>query len=181
MKKSTIYIINQLKPPLLEVPDLVTSLYKKKFSSLDDLMDWLVKIENRLKQLNYSECAEIAGLRAQLAQHKFSVGVKPTEKKKRQFHKALEVIYPAQEAVTKIIFPLEEKIEQARDLMKQILNVAASLNILPKPTPQNFNSYIHNVWSILATHEQIKNGINNIKSLIGMTDGLQLLAEEIEM
>jgi hypothetical protein len=83
--------------------------------------------------------------------------------------------------VAKIIFPLEEKIEQARDLTKQVLNVAKSLGLIPKTTSQNFNSFIHHVWSLLGAHEQLKNGINNIKSLVGVTDGIQLLAEEIDL
>ncbi len=180
MKKSSVYIVNELKPALLELPNLVTSIHQKKFSSINDLFDWLIDIEGKLKKLNYAECAEIAGLRAQLAQQKFDTNSRPNERKKKQLQKALEIIYPVQEAVSKIIFPLEEKIEQARDLMKQILNVAKSLGIIPKVTPQNFNSYIHHVWSILNAHDQIKNGVNNIKSLVGMTDGIQLLAEEIE-
>jgi len=181
VKKSSIYIVNELKPPLLELPSLVTSLHLKKFSAVDNLFDWLIKVEEKLKKLNYAECAEIAGLRAQLAQQKFNIGGKPNERKKRHLQKALEIIYPVQEAVAKIIFPLEEKIEQARDLTKQVLNVAKSLGLIPKTTSQNFNSFIHHVWSLLGAHEQLKNGINNIKSLVGVTDGIQLLAEEIDL
>lgn len=181
MKKSSIYIVNELKPMLLKLPDLVTALQKKKFSSVDDVFDWLTQTEEKLKQLNYAECAEVAGLRAQLAQQKFDTDSKPNERKKKLLAKALEIMYPVQEAVSKVLLPLEEKIEQARELIKQVLNVAYSMNMIPKATPQNFNSYIHSVWSILGSHEQLKNGINNIKSLVGMTDGIQLLAEEIEL
>jgi len=181
VKKSSIYIVSELKRPLLELPELVTDLHQRKFSSIDQLFTWLVEIEKKLKQLNFAECAEVAGWRAQLSQLKFDTSGKPNERKKRQFKKALEIIQPTQACISRIIAPLEEKIDQARDLIKQILNVAASLHLLPKSTPQNFNSYIHHVWNILSAHEQIKNGMNNIKSLVGMTDGLQILAEEIDL
>ncbi len=181
MKKSSIYIVNQLKPSLLKLPDLVTAVQNKKFTSVNDLFDWLILLEERLKQLNYTECAEIAGLRAQLAEQKFVLNGKPNERKKRQLQKALAIVYPAQETISSLLKPLEDKIEQARDIVRQMLNVAYSMGIVPEATPQHFTSHIHHVWSILANHDQLKNGINNIKLLVGMTDGLQILAQEIEL
>lgn len=181
MRKSSIYIVSELKPSLLKLPDLVTAIQNKKFTSVTDLFDWLMRLENKLKQLNYTECAEIAGLRAQLAEQKFVLNGKPNERKKRQLQKALEIIYPAQETVSKILQPLEDKIEQAGELIRQMLSVAYSLGIVPEATPQNFTSHIHHVWSVLANHDQLKNGVNNVKLLVGMTDGIQLLAEEIEL
>ncbi|KJD35671.1 hypothetical protein PW52_07975 [Tamlana sedimentorum] len=165
----------------MELPSLVSSIQEKKFSSVDTLFKWLERIEETLKTLNYTQCAEVSGLRAQLAQQKFVINSKPNERKKRQISKALEIIHPAQAVVSQIVLPLEEKIEQARGLLKQILNVASSLGILPDATPQDFNSYVYNIWGILLAHDQLKNGMNNVKALIGMADGIQILAEEIDM
>lgn len=165
----------------MELPKLVSAIQQKKFSSIDTLFAWLETTEDTLKTLNYTQCAEVSGLRAQLAQQKFVLNGKPNERKKRQISKALEIIHPVQEVVSQVILPLEEKIEQARGLLKQILNVAMSLSILPEATPQDFNSYVYNVWGILVAHEQLRNGMNNVKALIGMADGIQILAEEIEM
>lgn len=181
MKKSSIYTINQLKPMLFQIPDIVTAIQQKRFTAISTLIQWMEEVEKKLKDLNYSQCAEIAGLRAQLIEQKYELNIRPNERKKKQIKKALEVISPLQENVSSILVPLEEKVSQARGLLIQILSVAKTMGLLPPLNSNDFNGYIHNVLNLLESQEQLKNGMINVKSLVGNADCLQLIAEEIQM
>lgn len=181
MKKSSIYTINQLKPMLFQIPDIVTAIQQKRFSAVNTLIQWMEEVEQKLKDLNYSQCAEVAGLRAQLIEQKYALNVRPNERKKKQIKKALEVISPLQDNVSSVVLPLEDKVKQARALLSQILSVANTMELLPPLNSNDFNGYIHTVLAILESQEQLKNGMVNVKSLVGNADCLQLIAEEIQM
>jgi hypothetical protein len=180
MQKSIITVVNSLKGLLLKTPELTNAFQEKKHTALPTLDIWLKNLEQELKKFNYAQCAEIAGLRSQLIEIKYDPEQNRLHRKKRLFSKGSSVIYPAQSVVQEVIHPLEEKINQARQLIQQVLSIALQAKIIKKPTSAAESlGYIQNIWVLLKNNTQLNAGLQNIISLVGSSDGMRLLAEEI--
>lgn len=178
MKHSYIDTYEDLLKQSLLIPDLVTKSANNDMNFLPSLNQWLLDTEKIMKKYNISKCAEIAGLRSKIVSASYSIEPK-MHKRKRQFSVATSIIYEAQSTVLSILEPIESRIEEARDTIRQLLGVAYQANMINQN--MDFNQMIQTLWASFSTHEQLKGAITRILVLINRSDALRILAEEIDI
>ena len=178
MKHSYIDMYEDLLKQSLLIPELVTKSANKDMNFLPKLNQWLLDTEQIMKKYNISKCAEIAGLRSKIVAASYSIEPK-ISKRKRQFEVATSLIYEAQSTVLSILEPMESRIEEARDAIRQLLGVAYQVNMVNPYT--DFNQMIQTLWASFSTHEQLKGAIARVLVLINRSDALRILAEEIDI
>ena len=180
MKKSILDLIDNLKTKLLEFPSIVDSLEKKDFNFLVNLMSWITDTEEILKTYNISETSELAGLRSRILSPKFSDS-RNVSVKKMQLKIASEVLYDVQNTVLKVLKPYETKIDECRELIKQLLSIVNQTGTIKYDDDIEFQNFINNIWSIFISHNQLKPGAVKLQALVSHTDILRIIAEEINL
>lgn len=178
MKHSYIDTYEDLLKQSLLIPELVTKSANKDMNFLPSLNQWLLDTEKIMKNYNISKCAEIAGLRSKIVAASYNIDPK-VSKRKRQFSVATSIIYEAQSTVLSILEPMESRIEEARDAIRQLLGVAYQANMANQN--MDFNQMIQTLWASFSTHEQLKGVIASILVLINRSDALRILVEEIDI
>jgi len=178
MKSSYIDTYEDLLKQSLVIPDLVTKSANKELSFLEDLNQWLLDTEGVMKKHNISKCSELAGLRSKIIAASYASESK-ISKKKRQLSVATSIIYEAQSAVLSVLEPMESRLEEARNAIRQLLGVAYQANMANRHL--DFNQMIQRLWADFSAHEQLKGAIANILVLVNRSDALRLLAEEIDL
>lgn len=179
MRTSSITIIESLKVKLLEFPILVDNLQNKDTSFLQNLQNWMREIELILKNNNISETSEIAGFRSKILAPLFSDD-KSRSSKKRQISVASETLYEIQNTVLTVLKPYETKVNEARDIVLQLLIVLSQSESV-KYNGSDFQDFINKIWTLFSTHEQLKPSAAKILTLISQIDALRLIADEINL
>lgn len=180
MKSSIIIPSEELKKLLIQVGAHVTSFERKERDAVSKWLTWLSEAEDTLKQNNYSETSEIAGIRADIMAVKFGVG-SAKEIRKQQIKCALESVREAQAVVLAKQTFLEEKLDSVRDVMKQIVTMAKQAGMIQYDASIGFTNFIEHFFVQLQRHEQLAPSINNAVASIGRADTIRILAEEIEL
>lgn len=180
MQVSSLSIIESLKSKLLEFPDLVDSLRKKDYDFLELLEKWMKEIETILKNNRISECAVIAGYRSKIIAPLFAETQKRSTTKRR-LQLASEIMFELQDTVLSVIKPHEIKVNEAKDLLIHLLSIVKQSGALKYTDQTNFQEFIHSIWQLCSTHEQLKQGTVKILTLISQVDILRLIAEEINI
>lgn len=178
MIKSYINTYNGLKKSINKVSDLVNLLRDKNKKFIIDFEFWLTSTEEFLKKNNFSECSEMAGLRSRLYLVNFE-DIKASNKKKKQMEIGAEMIYSAQNLVYNLIQPIEDKINEAKELTEELVTIAYKNNIININPNEEYTNYIQSLWNHFKSHEQLSKYALKITSLIGNTDALRFFAEEV--
>jgi hypothetical protein len=179
MKHSYLNIYEGLLAQSLLIPDIVNRSRLKDNAFLVHFDQWLITTEEIMKCNSIAQCAEIAGLRSKIISASYRDGDKESTKRKRQLSVATSVIYDAQNTVLNVIEPIENRINEARDAVRQLLGLAYQANMID--LSKNFNFLIQSLWSTFASHEQLKSITARILILVSQSDALRLLAEEIDL
>lgn len=180
MQISILSIIEPLKTKLLEYPALVDGLKNKDYNFLELLENWMKETETILKNNNIAQCSKIAGLRSKIITPIFDES-HGRSTKKRQINIAAELMYEIQDTILSVINPYEKKINEARDLLKNLLSVLKQSGAIKYSENIDFQYFINQIWSLFSTHEQLKPSIVSILTLISQVDALRIMAEEIEL
>ena len=170
--------VSSLKSQLMLMPTIVDHIQRKEKKSIDELTEWLRKTEDILQKLGYAQCAELAGLRGKLLTPEFS-HLKRMSKKKEKLRIASLTVYDAQEVISQLLIPLEEKLEEARNIVRQILLAIQPTGMLEVDHCQDMSNIIQGIWFTLRENQHLGGGISKILSLISQTDAMRILAEEI--
>ena len=178
MIKSYISTYEGLKKSVNKIPELVNLLKDKNKSFISDFEIWLIATEEFLKKNNFSECSEMAGLRSRIYMVNFEDS-RRSNKKKKQMEIGAEMIYAAQNLVYTLIQPIEEKINEARELTEELVTIAYENKIIKIEPNQDYGNYIQSLWNHFKIHEQLSKYALRITRLIGNTDALRFFAEEI--
>jgi len=155
MQVSSLSIVELLKSKLLEFPNLVDSLKNKDFNFLELLETWMKETETILKNNKISECAIISGYRSKIISPLFT----ETQKrfiKKRQVQVASEILFELQQTVVSVIKPYETKVNEARELLLQILNAIKQSGAIKYTNQTVFQEFIQSIWQLCSTNEQLK-------------------------
>jgi len=179
MQVSSLTIIESLKGKLLEFPALVDSLNKREFNFLALLETWMKETERILKDYSMSECAVIAGYRSKLLAPLFAEPQKRSTKK-QQWQLASALLFDLQETVVKVIRPYEMKVNEARDLMVQLLGIVQQSGAIHYTDQTNFQEFISSIWQLCSTNDQLKPGAAKILTLVSRIDALRIIAAAIE-
>jgi hypothetical protein len=178
MKHSHIDTYEDLLKQSLLIPELVTKAAHKDIIFLENLNQWLLNTEQIMTKYNISKCSEIAGLRSKIIAVSYTREAK-LSKRKRLFSVATSIIYDAQSTVQSVIEPIESRIEEARDSIRQLLGVAYQAEMV-NPN-MDFNQMVQSLWTTFSTHEQLKGAVASILVLVNRSDALRILAEEIDI
>ena len=180
MRISLLSIVESLKIKLLAYPYLVNSLKNKDYNFLELLENWMKEVESIMKNNNIAQCSKIAGLRSNIIAPIFDDS-KGRSTRKRQLHIAAESMYEIQDTILSVINPYEKKVNEARDLLKNLLSVLKQSGAIKYTDGTDFQYFINLIWKLFSTHEQLKPSMVNILSLISQVDALRIIAEEIEL
>lgn len=180
VKKSQFILVSQLKERLQEFPKIVSSLEKKDPFFIEKTLSWLKSAEDILSTYNISEVSEIAGLRSKILAGKLS-DERGFNTKKNQIKIAANLLYDSQNCVINVLLPHEGKMNECRDITKQILAVAAQKKGLHYTTEIDFNDFVQKVWWYILADNDLKIGGVKLKSLLSEMDIIMLIADEIDL
>lgn len=181
MKKSVIEPANVLQKKLFEIPAIVTSFGNQESYILKKWLHWLEELESIFEKYNFTQCAEIAGYRASIISSYSLVTEKRTQKRKQINQSALSTIQPVQQILSDKSNELNEKINQVRTLIKQILIPAKDAGMINYDPKTDFTAFIETLLIQFKSHDQVRSSINSAIALIGKYDVMRILAEEIEL
>ncbi len=180
MVESTIDIASAIQAKLLLVPELVCKFENKDIYALQDWLAWIKDSEALLKKYNFAECAEIAGLHALICHEELKIYTDKRIKKKTVIAQAVSTVNPSQQILQNIYNRLQEKIENVRVVMKQILVVAKSAGLLNfNSEKETFTQFLQSLLNQFKSHVQLAPSINSAIASIGRFDVIRILAEEI--
>lgn len=180
MQVSSLSIIELLKSKLLEFPDLVDSLKNKDYNFLDVLESWMKETETILKNNRISECSLISGYRSKIIAPVFAETQKRSVKK-RQLEIASEILFELQQTIVLVIKPYEIKVNEARDILIQILSVVQQSGAIKYSDEIVFQEFINSIWKLCSTNEQLKPFAVKTLTIIPQNDALRIIAEEISL
>lgn len=176
---SYLNVYNELLNQSLLVPDLVTKTTSKDARFIGDFIQWLLDTEEIMKKYNISKCSELAGLRSKIVCINNTIAPQKGSKRKRQLSVANAALYEAQSTVLNVLEPVENRIKEARNAVRQLLGVAYQANMLTLSA--DFNQMIQTLWSTFSTHDQLRGMLASILVLVNKSDALRLLAEEVDV
>jgi hypothetical protein len=180
MKKSQFILVSQLKEKLLEFPGIVSSLEKKDPFFIEKTLLWLQSVEDILSTNMMSEVSEIAGFRSKILAGRFS-DERGFNTKKNQIKISANLLYDAQNCVLNVLLPHEGKMNECRDIAKQLLALTVQTEMQQYSEGTNFEDFIQKVWWYILSHNELKMGGIKLKSMLSETDIIMLIADEIDI
>lgn len=180
MKKSQFILVSQLKEKLMGFPEVVSSLEKKDPHFVEKIMTWLKSAEDIFSTHNISEVSEMAGFRGKILAGKISdergINIRRTQTKI-----AANILYDAQSIVLHVLTPHERKMDECRDITKQLLALAAQAKTLHYNPENNFEDFVRQVWNYVLYDNDLKIGGIKLKSMLSEMDIIMLFADEIDL
>ncbi|MEA1849511.1 hypothetical protein U9K52_11365 [Chryseobacterium sp. MHB01] len=180
MRKSQFILVNLLKEKLQEFPGIVSSLEKKDHHFIDKIMLWLKASEDILSTYNISEVSEMAGFRSKILAAKMTEG-RGNNIKKNQTKAAADALYNIQNTILTILSPFERKMNDCREIVKQLLVLTAQTHTQMYDQSIPFEDFIRSVWLYILSENDLKMGAIKLKSILSEMDILMLMGDEIEL
>jgi len=180
MRKSQFILVSQLKEKLLEFPGIVSSLEKKDPHFVDKIMFWLKSSEDIFSTYNISEVSELAGFRSKIIAAKMIEG-RGTNIKKNQIKAAAGILYDVQNTVLNVLTPYEKKMNDCREIVKQLLVLIAQTHTQIYDQNLPFEDFIRKIWIYILSDNDLKMGAVRLKSSLSEMDILMLIGDEIEL
>lgn len=180
VKKSQFILVSQLKDNIQEFPLIVTALEKKEPFFIEKTLSWLKSVEEIFSHNNISEVSEIAGFRSKILAAKYS-DERGFNTKKNQIKIAANLLYDAQNCVIQVLAPHEGKMNECRDITRQILTITAQKKGLQYTREIDFNDFVQKVWWYILSDADLKPGGIKLKSMLSEMDISMLIADEIDL
>lgn len=180
MRKSQFILVSQLKQKLQEFPGIVSSLEKKDPHFIDKTMLWLKSSEDILSTYTISEVSEIAGFRSKIIAAKMTEG-RGINIKKNQIKEASGILYDIQNTVLTVLTPYEKKINECREIVKQLLVLTAQTHTQIYNPSLPFEDFIKRIWMYILSENDLRMGAIKLKSVLSEMDILMLIGDEIEL
>jgi hypothetical protein len=180
MKKSKVQLVNALKEKLLEFPGIVKKLERKDVDFVNQLILWISKSEEILSTYNISNVSELSGLKSKIIATKYS-NSKDLSIKKLQLKVAAESLFDIQHIVLKVLTPFEVKVEECRELIRQLLLIVSQAKVIKYNKQIPFDNLINDIWQFIISNEQLKPGAVKLRTSITLTDIQLLIAEEVNL
>lgn len=180
MRKSQFILVTRLKEKLQEFPNIVSSLETKDPHFIEKIFTWLKSIEDIFSTDNISEVSEIAGFRSKILSAKFS-DERGANFKKNQIKIAAENLYNIQNTVLNVLLPYEQKMNECREIIRQLLVLAAQTKKLTYNKDMDFEDFVKKVWQYILYDDNLKAGAVRLKSVLSEMDINMLIADEIDL
>lgn len=180
MKKSQFILVNRLKEKLKEFPYIVSSLEAKDPHFIEKLLLWLKAAEDIFSTNNISEVSEISGFRSKILAARFS-DERGSNVKKNQIKIAAGILYNIQNTVLNVLMPYEQKMNECREITKQLLMIAAQTKALEYDKETAFEDFVKKIWQYILYEENLRAGAVRLKSVLSEIDITMLIADEIDL
>ena len=181
MKISYLHAYYSLRKKSLEIPSLVTKLEKRESDFVLEFTSWLKVTEDILRENHFPECSELAGLRSKILYPLRPVENRRASKRRLQMEESTRALYAAQHTLLEVITPLQNRIEEARVAVNQLLGVAYQADMVQWNGENDLSGLIHTIWMNFSTNRQLRAVTAKVLTLVNRADGLRLIAEEIEL
>ncbi len=179
MFRSTLQLTRQLSDTLLELPAIVRQFERKSPQTMTDLMGWIGRSEDLLSTHRLVEAAEVAGLKARILAPTFDNGKRETLRKRQQTV-AIGLLHDLQQALQQALQPRALEVQQARGMMRQLLQIVAQSGAVRYEPANGIEAMIDQVWALCIAHEQLKPLAAQLRALLSKDDIRLLMAEEID-
>ena len=180
LKKSKLLFHRQLHADLLEFPALVNRLERKDAAFIPELFEWMRRAEEHLLAYQSRQAAEIAGMRSRIlaGRHDEGHGI---AKRKLQWKAAADSLFALQEVLQEVCVPLEKQLDEARELIRQLLLIVAQTGAFTYDSKRDFDAFLQEIWKFICGNEQLRAGAVKLKTVLSAEDIRLLMAEEINL
>ena len=179
MKKSQFILVSRLKEKLQEFPNIVSSLETKDPYFIEKTFSWLKSTEDIFSTNNISEVSEIAGFRSKILTAKYS-DERSSNIKKNQIKIAAENLYNIQNIVLNVLMPHEQKLNECREIIKQLLVLVLQTKAIEYDEKIDFEDFVKKVWQYILFDDNLRAGAARLKSVLSDLDITMLIADEID-
>lgn len=180
MKKSSLQLLYSLQKKLLEFPLLVKKLERKDLDFIASLLSWITSTEEILSSYQISRVSELSGVKSKIIASKLSEE-RGSMKRKHQTKIAADCLYELQHVVLDICSPLESKINESRELVRQLLLIVSQTKEIKYNSQLPFDNFSNVVWQFILSHDQLKPGAIKLKTSLIFSDIQMLIAEEVNL
>lgn len=180
MKKSQFILVTQLKEKLQEFPHIVSFLESKDPHFIEKLFLWLRSVEDIFSTHNISEVSEIAGFRSKILTAKLN-DERGTNIKKNQIKTAAQCLYDIQNTVLNVLMPYEQKMNECKEIIKQLLAFILQTNVLKYHKEMDFENFVNALWQHMLSDDNLRTGAMRLKSVLSEIDIPMLIASEIDL
>ena len=179
MLRSTLHLVRHLTEQLLLLPDIVRGFERKSPTVMAELMAWIDRCEDLLSGHRMVEAAQVAGFKAQILAPVFDNDRRGTLRRRQQTI-AIGLLHDLQEAVQQGLRPHAAKMQQARDLARQLLQIVAQSGAVRYDPANDLETLVDQIWALCTRHEQLKPIAAQLRALLSNDDIRLLMAEEID-
>lgn len=178
MKTSIIQKHQFLKNGLLELVSLSELIPEKDHFFIDNFENWLTVVQGQLKQMQVAEASHFSVFRAMLIQARSEKG---RQKRKLILSQSIESMKQAQQSLYNLYYPINQKIEEAEELVENLLVIINEDSNFQRIDKSDFSKYIQKVWSYISKKEELRPHVNRLKLLVSTTDILLLLGQKVKI
>lgn len=179
MLRSKLQFVRQMSDQLLRVPMLVRGFERKSPDALDELLRWIDASEALLSGHGLVAAAELAGHKARILATEYDAERRGTLRR-RQYAIAIGLMHELQQSAQDALRPHAAKVQQARDLARQLLQIVAQSGTVHYDPANDIEAMVDQVWALCTGHEQLKPLAAQLRTLLSSDDIRLLLVEEIE-
>lgn len=178
MKTSILQKQQFLKDALLQLVDISGLVQDKDHFFLEKFEDWLTAVEAQLKGLHLAEASYFSVYRTLLFNTKLEKG---KNKRRMILSKAIGTIQQAQQTLYNLYYPIDQKIQQAEEIIENLLVIANEDQAFREIEKDDFSRYINKVWLYLLKQEPLQAHVNQLKLLVSTTDIMLLLGQKVNL
>lgn len=180
--------IMKLESTMLRASDLIDAYDKHDINFTSKVKEWLFIIEQILKEAGMSQVSEIGSLRGSLISASrgffdplFNIDIK-NGKRKSELALAMYSVTRCSEIIKKIIDPYLEERVKAKNLLVQILVVAAQNKLLDFywKLSSNDKNNMEYVWQQLSLNENIQNGLHQVQAMVTYPYALIMMKQQLD-
>ena len=128
MFRSTLQLTRQLSDALLQFPALVRLFERRSTQALPQLLAWIDATESTLSGHRLVAAADIAGYKSRVLAPMFDDDRRGTLRR-RQTAAASALLHDLQHSVQDALQPHAAKVEQARGIARQLLQILSLIHI----------------------------------------------------
>ncbi len=90
-------------------------------------------------------------------------------------------MYDAQNCVLNVLLPQERKMDECRDIARQLLALVSQTKALTYTSEVKFEDFIQRIWWYILADNDLKIGGVKLKSMLSELDIIMLMADEIDI
>lgn len=174
--------LEEMQNMLLRIPGLVDLQEQRDSDFVQDVKQWLSKLEKVLESNRLPAAGNVAALRAMLISAEQGVipaGVefhgRATGRKIRDAAAAY-VLRHAGDIVSSVIQKDHDRVADAERMTRQLVSLAKAKGLIQElPSGENFTDILKAIWRKLSADPDISPGTINVEGLIGPHDALVVL------